>query len=406
MQSVISLIKDYFLNIRDVISESEIRKLKISDEYAYSLFEEYLLTKNIHNGLAFSVIQFFVGVILTIMSFASVETTEHSGFLKITGAIILICSSVLFIFYYVRELDYSKYDSVRYRIVFYALWNIYIIGSFLVSLGYFNSDKSVFCFVLSAVFVFTVPIMRFYENLVLSGIYMIPVIYFGVSSEKSAGYYITALLVLAGLFCLNSYKCRYFSNRWINKRKYKELSERCTSISQTDNLTGMLNRTGLSAKFREKYNNSYGKHKIAVIMADIDNFRYYNHKFGYDRSDACLYNICNCIRIIAKPVTKLVSRFGGDDFIIILEDMNEIEVVKFAEQIRSSVETMAIPFGDGGFVTISVGVSCISEIENEEAYSRLINEADTQLIIAKRNGKNCVGYRNRAFRTEKKKEDK
>ena len=85
--------------------------------------------------------------------------------------------------------------------------------------------------------------------------------------------------------------------------------------------------------------------------------------------------------------------------------MEELEVVKFAEQIRSSVETMAIPFGDAGVVTISVGVSYIAELQNEETYSKLINEADTQLIIAKRGGKNCVGYRNHAFKREKK-EDK
>lgn len=405
MQSVISLIKDYFSNLKDVVSESEIRKLKITDDYAYRQLDEYLLTKNIHKSLVFSVIQLIMGVFFLIMSLSSVDSTEQSGFLKATGAVILLFAAGLFIFYYIRELDYSKYSSKRYRIVFYAFWNIYIIGSFLVSMGYLNADESGFCFIFTAVFVFAVPVLRFYENLILSAIYMIPLVYYGINFKHGTGYYIAVLAALAGLFCLNSFKTCYYSNRWINKRKYKEISDRCTSISQTDSLTGMLNRTGLSAKFREKYKNSYGKHKIAVIMADIDNFRYYNHKFGYDRSDACLYNICNCIRIIAKPVTKLVSRFGGDDFIIILEDMDEIEVVKFAEQIRSSVETMAIPFGDGGYITISVGVSCICEVDSDEAYSRLINEADTQLIIAKRNGKNCVGYRNRAFRTEKKKED-
>ena len=405
MQSVISLIKDYFSNLKDVVSESEIRKLKITDDYAYRQLDEYLLTKNIHKSLVFSVIQLIMGVFFLIMSLSSVDSTEQSGFLKATGAVILLFAAGLFIFYYIRELDYSKYSSKRYRIVFYAFWNIYIIGSFLVSMGYLNADKSGFCFILTAVFVFAVPVLRFYENMILSAIYVIPLVYYGISFKHGMGYYISVLAVLAGLFCLNSFKTCYYSNRWINKRRYKEISDRCTSISQTDSLTGMLNRTGLSVKFREKYKNSYGKHKIAVIMADIDNFRYYNHKFGYDRSDACLYNICNCIRIIAKPVTNLVSRFGGDDFIIILEDMDEIEVVKFAEQIRSSVETMAIPFGDGGYITISVGVSCICEVDSDEAYSRLINEADTQLIIAKRNGKNCVGYRNRAFRTEKKKED-
>ncbi len=406
MESIISLIKDYFSNLTEVVSESEIRALKITDEYAYRQYDEYLLTKNIRNSFVFALLQLIMGIVMLAFSVTAADSTEHSGFLKLMGSVILIGGAVLYIFYYLHELNYQKFDFLRYRIVFYAFWNIYSVGGFLVSMGYMNGENAILFFVLFAAFAFSVPILRLYENLVLSAIYLISVIYYGASLGKSADFYIAAAAALIGLFCLNSYKCSYFSVRWLGKRRYKELSDRCKGISQTDSLTGMLNRTGLSAKFRERYQNSRGEHKIAVIMADIDNFRYYNHKFGYDRSDGCLYNICNCIRIIAKPVTKLVSRFGGDDFIIILEDMDEIEVVKFAEQIRSSVETMAIPFGDGGFVTISVGVSCISELGDEETYSRLINEADTQLIIAKRSGKNCVGYRNRAFKTEKKKEDK
>lgn len=403
MDSVISLIRDYFDSIRDIISESEIRTLKITDEYAYRQYDEYLLTKNVKNSLVFSVFQFVIGLIFLITTIVLSDSTGQSSFLKITGSVIIIFGALLYLFYYLRELDGRRFDSARYRILFYASWNVYIIGGFFISIGFLNQNESVSPFILFAVFAFFVPILRNYENLILVGIYMIPVIYYGISMKQTAIFYIASGVALIGLFCINSFKTAYFYNKWINKRKLRESSERCENLSRKDSLTGMLNRTGLSAKFREKYQNSYGKHKIAVIMADIDNFRYYNHKFGYDRSDACLYNICNCIRIIAKPVTKLVSRFGGDDFIIILEDMDEIEVVKFAEQIRSSVETMAVPFGDGGIVTISVGVSTITELSDEETYSKLINEADTQLIIAKKNGRNCVGYRNHAFKTEKKK---
>ncbi len=406
MDSVISHIKDFFKNIWNIVSESEIRKLKITDEYAYKQYDEYLLTKNVHNCLVFSVFQLLIGIIVLIVTIASSDNSGQDSFLKITGAVIFIISALLFIFYYIHELDYNKHYSNRYRIAFYAFWNINIISGFFVSVGYLNGEEAVAPFIFFAAFTFSVPILRLYENIILSVIYAIPIIYYGITLGHNATYFISSFVALCGLFCLNGFKCSYYSSRWINKRKFKDITERCTNISQTDNLTGMLNRTGLSFKFLEKYRNSYGKHKIAVIMADIDNFRYYNHKFGYDRSDACLYNICNCIRIIAKPVTTLVSRFGGDDFIIVLEDMSEVEVVKFAEQIRSTVETMAIPFGDGNIVTISVGVSSITELNNEETYSKLINEADTQLIIAKSNGRNCVGYRNRAFKTEKKKENK
>lgn len=397
MHSATSFIKDMLVNALNVITEKELRILKHSDEYVSRQLDEYLALKNSRKCLVFSLIQLIIGAVIFIVSIFEKNSAAQGSFLKIIGSGVLVAASVLLFLYFKNELSVHKHEYLKLKVVFYIFWNLFTVGGFFVSAGFYNSDSGAHIFLVFFSIVLIVPVFRLYENIISSIVYLIPCIYYGVVEKLEADFYISAVCLILGFFWINSLKLDYCVKNWLNKKKLRESSERCAGISQTDNLTGMLNRTGLSAKFKELYNNNHGEGKIAVIMADIDNFRYYNHKYGYDRSDGCLYNICNCIRIISKPVTDIVSRFGGDDFILVVENMDELEVVKFAEQLRSSVETMALPFGDGGIVTISIGISTISSLDDEDTYSKLLNEADLQLMVAKNSGKNCIGYRGRAF---------
>lgn len=404
MHSIISFTKDIFMNIRDIISESEIRHLKNSDEYSYRQFEEYLILKNSRNSFVFTVLQFILGVVILILTLGKDDLGGHGEFLIILGSLVILAAAVLFFFYYKSELSRRNHEYPKLKLIFWVFWGIYTIGALFVSSGFYISENSVFGFILFILCYAVVPVFKIYENSIWAFLYIVTAVYYGIADKQGAIFYISLVFGVVFLIWLSAF--RYYScfSHWQSRKALNESSERCTVISRTDTLTGLLNRTGLTAKFTEQYNSMGKGHKIAVIVADIDNFRMYNHKYGYDKSDACLYKICNCIRIIAKPVTDIVSRFGGDDFILILSDMNEIEVVSFAEQLRSAVETMAFPFGDDGIVTISIGVSGIVELDSEETYSRLLNEADIQLMIAKKGGKNCVGYRNHAFVAEKKSE--
>lgn len=397
MHSILSFIKDAFANILDIISENDISSLKKSDEFAYRQLDESIILRNSRKCAVFSVFELIFGIVYLIFSVFAGSSDGKGSFIGIIGSAILVVSAVMSFVFYKYELCGRRYDYKRLRGAFYIFWNLFTAGCFFISAGcYFGADDVSLFFVFIAVIV-SVPVFRLSENIIAAAICLIPCIYYGISEKAGALFYINLTVSVLFFIWINCFRTNYYTKKWIYKRRLREASERCSNMSQTDNLTGMLNRTGLSVKFRERYQNSEEVHKIAVIMADIDNFRFYNHKYGYDKSDRCLYNICNCIRIISKPVTDIVARFGGDDFILVAEDMDELEVMKFAEQLRQSVETMALPFGENGIVTISIGISGISEFENEDTYSKLLNEADLQLMIAKNSGKNCIGYRNRPF---------
>jgi len=394
-----SFIKDFFKNIINTISENKYNQLKY-DEYSKRQLNEYLLIKNSKTSYAFSVVEFILGILFIIFHISSAYTAQ-GGILKIIGSVTLIVSAIIFFVLYKSELSGHSYDFNKLRIYSLLFWNLFTIGGFFVTAGYFIAGGEVFPYFLFISLLTAVPVFRVLEAVVASIIYLIPIVYYGVNEKCGADFYIISVIILFVIVWVMSIRLEFMVGKWLDRRKIKETADRCQSISQTDNLTGMLNRTGLTAKLKERYGDGSDGHRIAVIMVDIDNFRLYNHRFGFDKSDSCLYNICNCIRIISKPVTDIVSRFGGDDFILVVEDMDELELVRFAEQLRSTVETMAVPFGERGVVTISVGISCLSELKDDNTYSKLLNEADAQLVIAKNSGKNCIGYRNHAFIQEK-----
>lgn len=394
-----SFIKDFFKNIINAISENKYNQLRY-DEYSKRQLNEYLIIKNSKHSYAFSIIEFILGILFFVFNMVDASAAQ-GGFLKIVGSVTLVLSAIIFFILYKSELKGYGYDFNKLRIYYLLFWNFFTIGGFFITSGYYNSNEEIFPYFLFAAFVTAVPVFRILETVVAVIIYLIPAIYYGVNENCGIGFYIVSVIILFAMVWVMSMRLEFIVGKWLDRRKIKEATERCQSISQTDNLTGMLNRTGLTAKLKERYGDGSDGHRIAVIMVDIDNFRFYNHKYGFDKSDNCLYNICNCIRIISKPVTDIVSRFGGDDFILVVEDMEELELVRFAEQLRSTVETMAVPFGEKGVVTISVGISGLAELKDDNTYSKLLNEADAQLIIAKNSGKNCIGYRNRAFIQEK-----
>ncbi len=398
-----SIATDLFNSIKDILTENEIRMLKNDDEYSFRQFDEHLLLNNSRKSFIFSLVQIIAGVVFLLLTFLGAEKIAQAEFLKIIGSGVLSAGGLLLFLYYKSELDVHKHDFGKLRVVFWLYWNLFTVGGFFISAGFYHAESSVYIFALFFASVLTVPVFRLSENLIAAAVYLIPCICYGITAKAGAGFYVATVLALAAFIWINALKTDYYAKRWLTKRKLKEASGRSANAARTDSLTGMLNRTGFDEKSRERIEEG---HKLAVLMVDIDNFRFYNHKFGISRGDGVLYNICNCIKIISKPVTELAARFGSDEIIMLLEDMDELEVIKFAEQVRSAVETMAIPFGENGIVTVSVGVSMLAEADSEEAFGKLLNEADLQLMIAKSNGRNCIGYRNRAFIQENRRADK
>lgn len=171
---------------------------------------------------------------------------------------------------------------------------------------------------------------------------------------------------------------------------YQEIVEKdkMKFLSTHDELTGLLNRRGFNDALKTSL--PFGKRgtdKYALILIDIDNFKYINDTYGHSFGDLILKNIAKLQQVFVRS-SDLVTRWGGEEFLILLENIPNDEVLRIAENIRKNVEKT--PFANESFkinVTISLGISYSEEMDS---FDTLLNLADERLYIAKAQNKNCI----------------
>ena len=388
MERLKTFISECLKNISGVLTAKYAKEAEAEDQIAFGRLLDHLCLKNAHRVLIFSIISLIGGILVLL--------TGNGSVWCMTGSFILILSSPAFTWMMLRTSFSHNPPLNLIKLLCYGYWILFSIGCIFVALSDLFSEKTPYSFLIFIAAAVAVPVVDIQESIFFACTIFFPSFIYGFIRNCNVTYFIAVFSVTAAYIWIAALvRCSY-SCMWLDSKRIEMTEERCTQISRKDTLTGLLNKAGLSAKFEELTESGTSDRTLSVILIDIDNFRAYNHMYGYDQSDNCLYRVCNCIKIVAKPYTDLVSRFGGDDFVLILENMDDIEVVKLAEQLRQSVETMAQTFGNG-IVTVSVGVSGSSKLKGKETYSDLLNEADDQLFIAKSGGRNCVGYKGRAF---------
>jgi len=153
----------------------------------------------------------------------------------------------------------------------------------------------------------------------------------------------------------------------------------------TDPLTGLNNkRQFLASLERELAQGKHGSRNSALILFDIDNFKSYNDTYGHPAGDALLQQIGMLVRRCAGPL-DIASRYGGEEFAIIVPDTTAEDAHKAAERIRQAIEQH--PF-EKRQCTISVG--CVLTMRSNSIPSVLLAETDKALYNSKRTGKNKV----------------
>ncbi|HEX2965433.1 MAG TPA: GGDEF domain-containing protein [Syntrophorhabdaceae bacterium] len=156
-----------------------------------------------------------------------------------------------------------------------------------------------------------------------------------------------------------------------------------------DALTGLHNRYWFNGMFRRQFiRSSINNKPFSIIMADIDNFKILNESHGHLTGDKVLYEVAHVITSNIRP-GEMVSRFGGDEFVILLPDQ-DVETAKLmADRLQDAMRKMLpIPCGekDMFYPTLSMGISGMKKGQTPEMLLKTANDA---LERAKNNGKNC-----------------
>lgn len=161
--------------------------------------------------------------------------------------------------------------------------------------------------------------------------------------------------------------------------------------AHTDPLTGLANRGYTDSYFRQVFLAAMeSKRLIGVIYVDIDRFKEINDSYGHSAGDSVLRSIALCIRGGVRG-GDFVSRYGGDEFVIILRADDAAEVECVAERVRRTIEETPHPLGRGrtARLTASLGWSML-DLGRHQTPQDLLDEADQALYAAKRSGRNMV----------------
>lgn len=131
------------------------------------------------------------------------------------------------------------------------------------------------------------------------------------------------------------------------------------------------------------------KHPVSLLMMDIDNFKMINDTYGHQVGDEILKHIAEVISKTCRKV-DMPSRYGGEEFSVILPETPKENAKIIAERLRQRIEDVIVYTKTGVPIspTISIGISSYPEDAKEPM--TLIEAADKALYFAKRNGKNCL----------------
>ncbi len=164
-------------------------------------------------------------------------------------------------------------------------------------------------------------------------------------------------------------------------------------LSQTDPLTGLFQRRGFEHWIDGVWQESILEQRyVCGLMLDVDYFKKFNDTYGHPAGDQVLVEIAVCIKNALRTSSDFVTRYGGEEFLIILRDVEEHSAYQVGLRILEEVNRCHIEFESSPIsdrVTLSIGVAQLLP-EDGSSYHALVESADQACYRAKNSGRNCV----------------
>lgn len=177
------------------------------------------------------------------------------------------------------------------------------------------------------------------------------------------------------------------------EEKLVRLQKELEALSYNDPLTGIANRRKFNVEYDKEWQAAISNQKpLSLIIIDIDCFKQYNDHYGHLIGDESLINVAQTLKLgVVKP-RDLVSRFGGEEFILLLPETDFDAANHIASRCKRLIEDLKIAHAGScvsDTLTISLGVGTV--VPNYSSLPQeFIRSVDDLLYLAKKNGRNCV----------------
>lgn len=157
--------------------------------------------------------------------------------------------------------------------------------------------------------------------------------------------------------------------------------------AELDGLTGLYNRVTFFNIAEEILNQGRMKLSFALLLIDVDHFKQVNDTHGHPCGDAVLKAVAGTIKNNIRK-GDVVGRYGGEEFVVLLEDVSDAQAVMLAEKLCKVIENMTVSYQEKSIsVTISIGVAHRPD-EGEQTLENLLTQADEALYRSKSEGRN------------------
>ena len=205
-------------------------------------------------------------------------------------------------------------------------------------------------------------------------------------SDKSTGEFFTENdLKLMQFFALNAALA-------IERSSFYKKYEEAEALSITDPLTGIMNRRYMDSKLIEEVSrHSRHKHPFSFLIIDIDDFKKYNDTYGHSTGDTLLKSLASALARSLRNI-DMVARYGGDEFVIIFPQTPKGEAIHIANRLRENVANFYMKNGQLPQEKLTISMGLASYPDDASSIPELFEKTDQALYLAKKRGRNGLGY--------------
>lgn len=174
-------------------------------------------------------------------------------------------------------------------------------------------------------------------------------------------------------------------------QRLKLANQQLAKLAELDELTQVVNRRHLKKFLAQEWihHQQFAK-PLSVIMCDVDHFKAYNDTYGHLAGDRCLAQVAQALREVIRQNSDLVSRYGGEEFLVVLPNTNQQGAECVAKKIINKLNNLRLPHSSSStsdYVTLSLGLATIVP-NGDVSINTLLSMADYCLYQAKQKGRN------------------
>ncbi|MFT2111432.1 GGDEF domain-containing protein [Marinomonas sp. 2405UD68-3] len=168
----------------------------------------------------------------------------------------------------------------------------------------------------------------------------------------------------------------------------KELQSRLKHLSDTDSLTGILNRGAFLKLIEQKSDHQKNQTPFSLIMIDIDHFKQINDTYGHKIGDIALVHTTNIINN-ALNKEQILGRLGGEEFCIALPDTNLVKAIEIAQEVLISLSSSPL-IKDSITLNLTISIGVAEHQSSSNKIEDTLQYADEAMYKAKEAGRDCI----------------